>query len=283
MNQTKEPVIRPPAHPLRDVTLALTLLTVAPLRTRFQPESRPDVAGWFPLVGALLGVVAGVIVLIAELLVNVGVHTEARSDAALSLAWPLAVCILGAWALATRFLHWDGIADTADGIGGGSTTEERLEIMKDSAIGAFGAVAIVFVALAQSAAIATIFASGNLALEFKLAIVAVVPVVGRLSATFACWFGVPARPGGLGSSVIGPPRAAGATGTASVLFACGVALLHYGGVTGVGWLLFGVLAAASVGHVLAGRIGGVTGDVMGASILVTEALVLLAATMVVVL
>ncbi|MBS3956297.1 MAG: adenosylcobinamide-GDP ribazoletransferase [Clostridiales bacterium] len=282
MNETKAAKVSPPSRPFRDAALALTLLTVAPLRTRLQPESRPDVAGWFPLAGALLGVMAGVIVLLAEVLANAAVHAEARGDVAVSLAWPLAACILGAWALATRFLHWDGLADTADGIGGGETTEERLEIMKDSAIGAFGAVSIVLVALAQSAAIATILASGNLALELKLAFVAIVPVIGRLSATFACWFGVPARPGGLGSSVIGRPRVAGVAGTVSVLFACGVVLLHYGGATGLGWLLFGVLVAASVGHVLATRAGGVTGDVMGASILVTEALILLAATMVVV-
>ncbi len=57
--------------------------------------------------------------------------------------------VIAAWALLTRFLHWDGLADTTDGLLGGSTPERRLEIMRDSRVGSFGVTAIVMVALLQ--------------------------------------------------------------------------------------------------------------------------------------
>jgi len=104
-------------------------------------------------------------------------------------------------------------------------------------------------------------------------VVFLVPILSRFSATAAAWFGTPAREGGLGRSVMGRP------GPGSVL----VALVPVGLAVYALWrgyefsgqvaAVFGLLFAVSVPAVLAKRFGGVTGDVMGASVLITEAAV----------
>ena len=270
-------------RPLRDAALAFTLLTALPLRVEWPAaEERPDIAGWFPLVGAVLGLLATAIVFLAGLVVGLAGPTAAASYTFGPVAWPLAVIVVGTWALATRMLHWDGLADTADGLGGASKPAARRAIMADSATGAFGATAVAFVALAQVASVATILGTSAVTLTVKVAVLVAVPVLGRLAATMACWFGTPANPGGLGASVVGRPRVAGALATVVVLATSAVMLHADAGTLGVGWLAAGILIAGAIPHVLAGRVGGVTGDVMGASVLLTEASLLLLATLVVI-
>ena len=103
------------------------------------------------------------------------------------------------WAGATRMLHWDGLADYSDGLWGGSTPQERLAIMADSHTGAFGATAVAIVALVETASVASILAGHH---EMPILLI---PAFARLSASCAAWLGTPARPSGLGRSVMGPP------------------------------------------------------------------------------
>ena len=277
------PSIATRSRPLRDAALAFTLVTALPLRVEWpEAEGRPDVAGWFPLVGALLGLLGAAIVLAAGLLIGALGPAGVASYTFGPVALPLAVVVAASWALATRMLHWDGLADTADGLGGASEPAARRAIMSDSATGAFGATAVVFVALAQVSALAAILGSSAQPLTLKVAIIVAVPVLGRLAATMACWLGTPAGPGGLGASVMGRPSAAGALAAVTVLVACAVMLSADAGVHGVAWFAAGIVIAGAVPHVLAGRVGGVTGDIMGASVLLTEAATLLLATLVVI-
>jgi adenosylcobinamide-GDP ribazoletransferase len=178
--------------------------------------------------------------------------------------------IVAAWALSTRLLHWDGLADVADGFWGSHDRARRLEIMSDSHTGAFGATAITLVALIEVSAIATVISAPH---EVPLLFV---PVFARASATAAAWFGKPARPGGLGRSVMGRPT------LPSVVVACltvGAAALLCEFTfrwEGVVIALLGIVLALSIPHLLSRRFGGVTGDVMGASVLLTETLLLIA-------
>ena len=253
------------SRPLRDLALAVTLLTVVPLRARWPDDERPDVAGYFPAAGFLTGG-AGALAIAGLSAAGGPVGSERPLTALLGAA--LVVCI---WALLTRALHWDGLADVADGYWGGSDPGERLAIMSDPRTGAFGATAVSLVAIVQVAAVSV------LASEGALAALACAPVIGRFAAVFGAWFGGPVRPHGLGASVAGHPR------IGSLLFAGAslgaVAALLWAGGTAV-WVAVGVamLAALGVPHVIAARFGGVTGDVLGASVLLTEtaALVLLA-------
>jgi len=177
-----------------------------------------------------------------------------------------ATLIVSAGALLSGLLHWDGLADCADGLGVRGGAERALAAMKASGIGAFGVVAVVLVALLQVAAVAVIVESG------ALWTLAAAPVLGRLSASFALGLREPARSDGLGARYAGRISAA-----ALVLLVVQVLPL-------VWWTPEPLLTLGTFGGVLVAffapepfvrRLGGVTGDVLGASILLTETAVLL--------
>ncbi|MFF6989925.1 adenosylcobinamide-GDP ribazoletransferase [Streptomyces sp. NPDC010273] len=165
-------------------------------------------------------------------------------------------------AVLTRGLHLDGLADTADGLGSGKPAEDALRIMKQSDIGPFGVLALVFVVLGQVAALAQLYGDS----WGRGAVGAVVSgIVARLALTLAARAGVPAaRPGGLGAAVAGvvPVRSA-------VWLVVGVVVV--GGVCGWGLGVYGVVPAVVFALVVAEvllrhcrrRFGGITGDVFG--------------------
>ncbi|GAB3205534.1 adenosylcobinamide-GDP ribazoletransferase [Marinactinospora thermotolerans] len=232
-----------PADGVAGLRLAVGTLTVVPVRV-----GRVDrvAAGWAmalaPLVGLGVGG-AGALVLVIAVLVGL--------PAALGAA--LAV---GALALFTRGLHLDGLADLADGLGSARPAEGALEVMKRSDIGPFGVITLVLVLLVQVLALAGLEAR-SLATAASGLVSAV--VAGRLAITWACTRGVPpARPGGLGALVAQTvPRPVAVAVTAAALLAAisvghGVALLA--GLAGAGALLWHARR----------RLGGITGDVLGA-------------------
>jgi adenosylcobinamide-GDP ribazoletransferase len=239
------------------VRLAVTLFTVAPL-----PAGRVDRASaavairLAPAVGAALGAVLGGVL--------VGL------DAAGVPRLPGAVAVVAAGALLTRGLHLDGLADTADGLGAYRSREQALAIMRRPEVGPFGVAALVLTLLAQAASVAALPARGWAA---ALAGVVAATAAGRAAATWACRRGVPAaRPDGLGVLVAGAAGpAALAAGTAAV------ALLAVPAVPGRPWQgPVAVLAALAVAlllhrHVVR-RLGGITGDVLGAAVEVTTTL-----------
>jgi len=244
------------AHPLRDAGLAVALLTVVPTRARVPADgSTPQSAGWFPAVGAGLGVAGWAVVKAVEALPLP--HERPLVTAALLIAL---------WALLTRMLHFDGLADVADGFWGSHEPARRLEIMSDSHTGAFGATAIALTAIVEVASVAAILGA-----SLQLPVL-IVPALARFSATAGCWFGSPAREGGLGRSVMARPTILSALAAGVVLAGAALGLWLSLGVTGAGVFVAGMVAALGVPHLLADRFGGVTGDVLGASVLVTETL-----------
>jgi len=256
---------------------AVALLTILPVTVVTGPGSdRPRTPQWFPIVGlscvgfpAVAAALAGAIPFLA-----MGWRPEAGAG---RLAYVAAACVIALWALLTRMLHWDGLADVADALWGGATVERRLEIMRDTVVGTFGTVAVVLVALIETMALAALMQLDGLV---TLAVLLAVPVLGRLAATFAAWFGTAARGDGLGRSVVARPTPAGAL---VVLLTLGLAaaawvVLAAGRVSGAASIAFwvvGIASAAMIPAALARRFGGVTGDVMGASVLLTETACLL--------
>ena len=177
-----------------------------------------------------------------------------------------AVATVAVPAAFTRGLHLDGLADTADALGSGKPAEDALRIMKQSDIGPFGVLVIVFVILGQVAALASLYggswAAGALAAAMAAA-------VGRGAMTLACRHGVPpARPEGLGAAVAGTVPARLAWGVGAGLVALSAACGALFGAWGV--LRFGAAAVIGLaaGELLLRRcrerFGGVTGDVFGA-------------------
>jgi len=206
-----------------------------------------------PLVGMGLGLAGCALLALADL-----------ASAPPLLTAVLTVALL-AWL--TRGLHWDGLADLADGLGSGAPRERALEIMKDPSVGAFGVLGLVLVLLTQIAALTALIAGTDGSTACGALVTAA--VIGRLAVSLACVRGVPsARPAGLGAAVAGSVgRLAGAVAVLLV----SVAIAGYGALTGVGdpwtWLailicglLVGLLTLANGVR----RLGGVTGDVLGA-------------------
>lgn len=240
----------------RDAAAAFTLLTALPLRAEApEPDRGADIAGWFPAVGLALGLLGWGVAHLAE--------WRGLTGPSMLLVSAL---LVAAWALATRMLHWDGLADVADGFWGSHEPARRLEIMADSHTGAFGAAAVALTAIVEVTAVAAIITRPH-----QLPLL-VVPLFARLAATFAAWLGKPAKPGGLGRSIMGRPSVGGLA-AAVVVVAVGVGgvVYAYGGL-GIVFAAFSLFTAAAVPHLLSKRFGGVTGDVMGASVLVTETL-----------
>ncbi|GAB3941881.1 adenosylcobinamide-GDP ribazoletransferase [Micromonospora vulcania] len=211
-----------------------------------------------PAVGVLLGaLLAGVLLLagaFAPPLVAAGVT-------------------VGAAALLTRGLHLDGLADTVDALGSYRRGAAALEIMKKPDVGPFGVVALVVVLLVQAAVLAELVGRSGPAC---LAAVVTATAAGRLGVAVACRRGVPAaRPDGLGALV------AGTVGpVALAVGAVAVVLLAVPAVPGRPWQgPLAVVAALAVAvplltHVVR-RLGGITGDVLGATVEVVTTLVYL--------
>jgi adenosylcobinamide-GDP ribazoletransferase len=180
---------------------------------------------------------------------------------------------IAAVALGSRGLHLDGLADTADGVGSGYDRARALEVMRRGNTGPMGVAAVTMVLLIQVAAAASV-----LARPWGFVTVGVLVCVSRTALYLACASGVPsARPSGLGATVAGVvPRWAAAAG---LVLAAGVAAATVIPTAAPWWL--GVLAVAGASVVVAGlvarcvrRLGGITGDVLGAAI-EAELLVLL--------
>jgi adenosylcobinamide-GDP ribazoletransferase len=254
----------PDQHPIRDAGLATSLLSAIPTTSQWPADGRTQVAGWFPAVGVLYGLAGYAIVKLGQY-----AHLTVKAP------YVVAALVVIVWALGSRLLHWDGLADVADGFWGSHDQARRLEIMADSRTGAFGATAVTFAALLEVAAIGAIIAAPH---ELPLLLV---PVISRFSATAGAWLGLPARPGGLGRSVIARPT------TLAFLIAlvplAGAMVGMWIGFRTAGLLLgaFGILLALATPHIISERFGGVTGDVMGASVLITEAVLFAAFALVV--
>jgi adenosylcobinamide-GDP ribazoletransferase len=250
--------------------LSVTLLTVIPWRDRAQRPADPGAGppdrvtagaamAWAPAIGLVLGIIAAAGLVLADHPLGAGPLTGAV----------LAVATL---ALLTRGLHLDGLADLADGLGSGKPPAGALEVMRRSDIGPFGTVTLVLVLLTQVAALAHAENSGNGRGPAAL-IVAV--MTGRLALTWACRQGVgAARPEGLGALVAGTVRPAiPAVITAGMLAAAAAAVAISAAVIGepLGWSLpLAVGAGLAAGYGLqrhaVRRLGGITGDVLGAII-----------------
>ena len=161
------------------------------------------------------------------------------------------------WPTSLGGLHLDGLADVADGLGSRRRGDDALDVMRDPRIGALGTVTLVLVLLLQTTA-----AAGLVALDNSIARLALPVLVGRVAIVLACVRGVPAaRPDGLGAAVAGVVPRAGALGWLAVAVLLG---LSVAGAAGVVTVLVGLAGGALVLVTCLRRVGGITGDVLGA-------------------
>ena len=243
-------------RPFAETLLALSFLTRLPIpfvRTLDMPPLAQAMR-FFPLAGAVIGaIIAGVLI---------GANM-------LGLPQLLAAVIaLAAGTLVTGALHEDGLADVADGFGGGKTREHRLEIMRDSRIGTYGTIALVLSYLARAAIYETLSAAHPLTV---LALLAGAAAFSRALVVDLLWATRPARSDGLSVFAGRPSRRSALfsliTGGVGAAAAAGVVLSPE----------ISVAAIAAAGLMLAlmralcmRQIGGQTGDVCGAVQVLTE-------------
>jgi adenosylcobinamide-GDP ribazoletransferase len=237
---------------LQQFSLALSFLTILRLPL-FAPGvvSSPQLArsfSWFPLVGTILGSCW----LLAALLLH-------------SVAPPmlLAVLLTTLMAVLTRGLHLDGLADLADGVGGGYTPERRLQIMKDSCVGSFGALALILAIAFKVAALDTLLTGHDWWPDLLL-----IPTFSRCAMVLAAYKSTYARlEGGLGKPFCEHLQAPQAFAACVFTLAAGLALAPRMSAV----LLIGVLVCVLLLRGLTRRwLGGITGDVLGAVNEITE-------------
>lgn len=225
----------------RDIAVALALLTRLPLRLPDAAYAHGAAAGWaYPLAGLVLGLMSG---LAGWAVAGIG------AGLAGIVAITLSVVLSGA-------MHEDGLADVADGFWGGWTPARRLEIMKDSHVGTYGMMALILGFAVRWWALTALFAAGH----GGTAVIASA-ILSRAGMPVLMTALPNARAGGLSRSVGRPtPRVA----AAAVVLALALAALV------AGWLaIFAATVSAAVLYGLAlvarAKIGGQTGDVLGAS------------------
>jgi adenosylcobinamide-GDP ribazoletransferase len=239
---------------LRPAAGAITFLTRAPLGRLVHLDARDVARGaWlFPAVG---GVVGGACGLLADVTAS-----WLPSLAAGGLA-------VGAAALLTGAMHLDALADTADALGAGSR-ERALEIMRDHAVGAFGATALVVVCLLDASLL------GMLAESDDAAVVGLAAgAAGRAVMLPEAHFLPYARTGD------GQGRLLAGIGSTALIagLVLGVLLALPAGTAGLSAVAGAAIAAVVLGVVVKRRFGGVTGDVLGATAKVAETAALLGA------
>lgn len=237
-----------------DLWLAHSLLTRLPLRLPDSAYARAAQAAWaYPLVGLVIGALAGL----------------AGWVAAPLGAGFAALLVLAIQAVLTGAMHEDGLADCADGFWGGWEPARRLEIMKDSQIGTYGVLALILGLGARWWALEQLIAAGHL-----LPALLGVAVMSRAGMPVLMTWLPNARDTGLSHSVGRPPVM---SALLAVLLALGVGALTLGATALLAAGIAAVLALA-VGLLARAKIGGQTGDVLGASQQISEIGLLVACT-----
>jgi adenosylcobinamide-GDP ribazoletransferase len=239
---------------MKYLSIAFNLLTTLPVRAPadWRAGDSGRAAGWYPFVGLALGALVAAVYFFAGLIFP-----------------PLiaAMLALTAWVILTGGLHLDGLADCCDGVLHASNAEKRLEIMKDSRMGAFGGIGLFLILLLKFSALASL-STGR-----------AVPVI-LLAASLGRWF-IPlagfqplARAGGMGADfALGLKK--------SSLFWGGLiplALAIYLGVQGILALGITALGVFFILRFARARIGGVTGDVFGLIVEISETILLITLT-----
>lgn len=239
---------------LRHFLLALQFFTRIPVTGRlaqwvgYSPAMLRASAAHFPAVGWVVGLIGALAL-----------------AGALALWPPIVAAVLCTvvTVLVTGAFHEDGLADVVDGLGGSASRERALEIMKDSRIGAFGAIALVLALGLKFALLATLAAQGALT---ACAVVLAAHVLSRL-APLAVMRAAPYVGGEGGKAKPLADAVSGASVGIAVLWSLPAAglLVVVGGLNGAVALVAAALVALFMVRLLRRRLGGFTGDGLGAT------------------
>jgi adenosylcobinamide-GDP ribazoletransferase len=236
------------------IIAAFQFLTIIPtmIRRMFTSQEMGRAVAWFPLVGVVLGTLLYGVHFAAQLIFPAGV------SAALTIF---------AWVIFTRAFHLDGFMDTCDGLFGGFTAERRLEIMKDSRMGAFGVAGGVLILLTQHTALAS---SLNVWPALVLS-----ATLGRWASPLVIYAFPYAREDGLGVEM---KRNVSLREVLIATFIAGVVSWFVYGWMGLMLMLVSAMAGWLIARYAMRLLPGLTGDIYGTVTTLVETLVLLVFT-----
>jgi adenosylcobinamide-GDP ribazoletransferase len=232
--------------------LAISFLTILPIR--IDPASEADVAAsmaWFPLVGVLMGI------------------AFTLEDRVLSLLLPHAirsVIIVLSMTLITGAVHLDGLADTADALGAGADRTRALEILHDSRIGAFGAIALFFALALKVVSVETVFGRP------RLAMLVLAPTLARWAMVAVSHNVEYLRTAGAGSAMLGSARGPNLVIPSVVSLAAIIPLFSRRVLEAYA---FAFLAILALRWFYRRWLGGITGDLIGACGEIVEVLAMI--------
>ena len=236
---------------MKSLFAAIAFLTRFPVG-RIANIDATDVArsgGWFPLIGTLLGAVYSLAAAALKDHLPFGV---------------VAVLLVALDTLATGALHFDGLADSADGFGGGNTREDILRIMRDHSIGSYGGVALVILIALKVTAYAALLTRTN-----WIPAIVLTPALGRWSILLLTATLPYARTS---------PSVIDGMGKRSVLWGTlAIVALVIAAKSAQAWMAMAAVVAVTAvwGLYCRRRIAGITGDTLGANLQLCESAVLL--------
>lgn len=240
-----------------DLIAALRLLTRLPVHWIDAAPAPPDfrrIVWAYPAVGAAIGALGGLAYWIADAI---------GCPPVLAALWCLAALIL-----LTGAFHEDGLADMADGFGGGATRERKLEIMRDSRTGSYGVLAVALALGIRAAAIALLaepdLVTGALVVAGATSRAAIVGILLLLD---------PARSDGLAAEG-GDPHPPAAAAALTLALVATILLAPAGGILPA--IVAAILGCLAVAGLARWQVGGYSGDVLGGAAQVTECMVLTA-------
>ena len=241
---------------LEDILLALTFFTRIPIHFIVKHDRTLMQACWcFPLIGASIGLVGGTFFYLL-LIIQVPVAISAV----------ITICFI---VILTGALHEDGLADTADGLGGGEDKKSKIEKMRDSRIGSYGVLAILLLTLIKLNALISLV-TGK---PYEIAILSIICAhsLSRFSIIIIPYFSIPASNEGL-ARYAGKPANRGIIGSFLITFILILILLPFDQAILSAFLA--ILVAGAVGLLANFQIKGYTGDILGAAQQVSEVTVL---------
>jgi len=246
---------------IKNLITAVQFLTIFTVHREYQDEERSLARSivYFPIVGFLIGLI----------LIN-------ADKLMMLVALPQTIAnllLVGLSVLVTRALHIDGLADTMDGLMGGRDPSSRLAIMRDSRLGTAGAVGIFFVLSVKYLSLNNLFESE------RVAALLTAPVLARWSQTLMLFNAEYGREEGMGKAFVGRLRASGLTAATAIALGL-LAFVAFRMDARTLILILSMLACVLLLTFLARwyfkrRLGGVTGDAIGAVSELNEVLVLL--------
>ena len=236
---------------IKQLIILIQFMTRIPVfvNVEYDEEKLGKSIKYFPLVGAIIGIFLYGINILA------GKITENRQIAA--------IIIIIAEIFITGLIHIDGLADTSDGLFSYAEKEKILEIMKDSRVGTNGAVALILYFMTKVILLS----------EIRPEYIILYPVISRLSTSINAGLGEYARKNGMSNGIIGKNGKKEAVISIIITMILSFIILKAKGLI---ILIFAILFILLLMKGVKRKIGGITGDTMGASLELTSILVLLA-------